>query len=375
MASPDFAQLRSRIQQSLAELNQYGLQLKQDAAQQLAISQQRNEELSIGLLIAALLFASMIAWIVTNAVRRKTDLLCFMISRMAGGELNFADPEICGDDEICRAGVMLIEMKHNFQDLLRGISSGAQDISSASAEIATAATQQAQSAAAERDQGLQVASAMQQISASVQEVALNTSSVARASDEATEIAGQGGDIVNQALVAMRTIADSVESTAVKIEDLGKGSERIGQIIHVINEIASQTNLLALNAAIEAARAGEAGRGFAVVAGEVRQLAERTGKATEEISAMIEDIQTGTAAAVESMKIGKQQVEEGVATTGQAGESLSKIIATVGQVGHMVAQIAAATTEQTSAVEEVRKSVQRISSHVEQSADSALSTES
>jgi methyl-accepting chemotaxis protein len=166
----------------------------------------------------------------------------------------------------------------------------------------------------------------------------------------------------------------VQSTATKIEELGRGSERIGQITHVIDEIAQQTNLLALNAAIEAARAGEAGRGFAVVAGEVRRLAERTAQATREITEMIASIQTGTSAAVESMEAGKAQVERGVITTGQAGESLSRIIATVDNVGHMVAQIAAATTQQASAADEVHSSMQKISSLVEDAANSANSTD-
>jgi methyl-accepting chemotaxis protein len=139
-----------------------------------------------------------------------------------------------------------------------------------------------------------------------------------------------------------------------VEELWKGSERIGQITHVIDEIAQQTNLLVLNAAIEAARAGEAGRGFAVVAGEVRRLAERTATATREITEMITTIQAGTSAAVQSMEDGKLQVERGVATTGEAGESLARIIATVDNVGHMVAQIAAATTEQAATADEVHR---------------------
>jgi methyl-accepting chemotaxis protein len=374
MASPDFGQVRTRMLQALAELDQLSASEKRKAMDELASSQRTAQETSWGLLIAALAFGSLIAWIVTGAVRRKTDVLCTMITRLADGELNIPDTDVEGSDEISHAAELLNNMKHNFHNLLSNINNGAIEIDKASAEIAASATQQVQSAEAQRSQSLQVSTAMQQMSASVREVAQNTSSVAHASDDATTIASQGGDIVNQALAAMRTIAESVEATAGKVEDLGRGSERIGQIIQVINEIAGQTNLLALNAAIEAARAGEAGRGFAVVAGEVRRLAERTAKATSEISEMIGSIQQGTQAAVESMEGGKLQVEQGVTTTGLAGESLSKIITTIGHVGSMVSQIAAATTQQAATAEEVQHNVQAISNSVQEAADAAVSTE-
>ena len=374
MMSPGFGVYRSSILTSLANFDEITTQRKQAVAQKLAASQNTNTSFTLGLLIVAFLLGSLIALLVTKSVRKKTDILCDMIRRMSDGELNMPDAEGAGKDEIGTAVMLLNDMKHNFQNLLRNIDEGAQNIASASGEIAAAATQQAQGAESQRGQSLQVASAMIQMSAAVREVAQNTSSVARASDEATNFAGQGGDIVNEALDAMRTIAQSVESTALKVEDLGKGSERIGQIIRVIDEIAGQTNLLALNAAIEAARAGEAGRGFAVVAGEVRRLAERTGKATKEIGEMVAEIQAGTAAAVASMEGGKLQVEQGVATTGRAGESLSHIIMTVGEVGMMVSQIAAATSQQAATTEEVQNNVQEISNLIQQSADSAHSTE-
>jgi methyl-accepting chemotaxis protein len=374
MASPEFAQVRARMLQSLTELDQRGLELKQDAQKQLDANEASTQRVTLILLIVAFLFGGLISRAVVLAIRRKTGTLCEMIRRMSDGELNMPDAEDAGSDELGTALTLLNDMKHNFRNLLQSIAEGVQNIANSSAEIAAAATQQAQSAESQRGQSLQVSSAMEQMSAAVREVAQNTSSVSRTADEAIDIAGLGGDIVNQSLDAMRTIAESVELTSLKVGELGKGSERIGQIVHVIDEIAGQTNLLALNAAIEAARAGEAGRGFAVVAGEVRRLAERTGKATSEISEMISAIQSGTAAAVESMQGGKTQVENGVLTTGRAGESLSQIIATVGQVGSMVSQIAAATTQQAATSEEVQNNVKQISNLVQQSADAANSTE-
>ena len=140
---------------------------------------------------------------------------------------------------------------------------------------------------------------------------------------------------------------------------GKRSEQIGKIVNVINDIANQTNLLALNAAIEAARAGEHGRGFAVVAGEVRQLAERTTKATKEIGGMISGIQEDTLKAVHAIDSEAHDVKMGVDAASKAGTSLKEIIDAAEQVGGMILQIATAATEQSTTAQEVSHTVQEI----------------
>src|SRR5204863_512098 len=172
----------------------------------------------------------------------------------------------------------------------------------------------------------------------------------------------------QRMAANDLATDDAEITT--MDELGKSSDQIGQIVGVINDIADQTNLLALNAAIEAARAGEQGRGFAVVADEVRKLAERTTTATKEIAGMIKNIQQETKTAVTAMETGTKQVEEGVKSTIQAGGSLKEIIHMAEQVGEMVMQIATAAMEQSSASEEVNQNMEKIAKLVKESADGA-----
>jgi methyl-accepting chemotaxis protein len=188
----------------------------------------------------------------------------------------------------------------------------------------------------------------------------NASSTAETAKEAKIAAEQGGNVVNETVGGMKRIAHVVKQSAGTVQELGRSSDQIGEIIGVIDDIAAQTNLLALNAAIEAARAGEQGRGFAVVADEVRKLAERTTKATKEIAGMIKKIQADTKGAVVSMEEGTREVDDGITLADKAGASLLEIVGISQKVTDMVAQIAAASEEQSSASEQISKNVEAIS---------------
>lgn len=207
----------------------------------------------------------------------------------------------------------------------------------------------------------QVASAIEEMSATVMQVASNTSQAAEFAKKASDMAVNGGDIVSKTVAGMQNISRSVDEAANTIEELGRSSDQIGEIITVINNIADQTNLLALNAAIEAARAGEHGKGFAVVAGEVRKLAERTSKSTNEIRDRIELIQMRTAGAVDTMKNGRKDVDAGVELASEAGESLTKIVEIVKNVSNMIHQIAAAEEQQSAAAGEISANMEVITS--------------
>ncbi len=166
--------------------------------------------------------------------------------------------------------------------------------------------------------------------------------------------------MEQTIKKIRDIAEVVQKSAATVEQLGRSTQQIGEIILVIDDIADQTNLLALNAAIEAARAGEEGRGFAVVADEVRKLAERTTQATKQIAAMIKNVQSDASQAVDSMKHGNVEVVEGIKLADRAGVSLKDIVDNTQQVVDMMMQIAAASEEQSSTSEAIAKNIEAIS---------------
>ena len=153
----------------------------------------------------------------------------------------------------------------------------------------------------QQEASAQAGEGMQEAEASMQLVVRSVQRMADAAQEADAVARSGSGAVAQTLAGMMRIQQHVVHSSSTVVELGRKSEEIGSVVKTIAEIADQTNLLALNAAIEAARAGESGRGFAVVASEVRKLAERSGEATREISALIAGIQMEVTASVQSIK--------------------------------------------------------------------------
>ncbi|MDP1994142.1 MAG: methyl-accepting chemotaxis protein, partial [Ignavibacteria bacterium] len=255
----------------------------------------------------------------------------------------------------------------SFHNALSDVVSAVEATASASTEISSSAEEMAAGAQEQSSQTTEIAGAVEEMTKTILETSQNSSKSAEAAKSAGAIAKEGGKVVNETIQGMNRIAEVVKRSAETVLALGKGSDQIGEIVQVINDIADQTNLLALNAAIEAARAGEQGRGFAVVADEVRKLAERTAKATKEIAVMINQIQKDTGGAVESMNRGTEEVEKGKVLADKAGQSLKEIIVGVEQVVDMSTQVAAASEEQSSAAEQISKNIEAISSVTHESA--------
>jgi methyl-accepting chemotaxis protein len=329
-----------------------------------------DEKVTVVLVLFGLVFGVVEATLMSRSITKSMTAMLAMIHEIAENNLAVPDLEIFLKDELGEAGLALNKMKSSLSEVIQSIASTAVHVASASEELSSTAAQQAQGAETQKDQTSQVVTAMQEMATTVMQVSENSNRAAASSKQAADTARQGGAIVDETLTKMRAISESVRSTARKVEELGKSSDQIGRIIGVIDDIADQTNLLALNAAIEAARAGEQGRGFAVVADEVRKLAERTTTATKEIAQMIRTVQEETKTAVGAMEDGTRQVEEGLTTTSQAGDSLKQIIQMSEQVGEMITQIAAAATQQSSATEEINGSMEQIAHLVKESAEGA-----
>jgi len=205
----------------------------------------------------------------------------------------------------------------------------------------------------------QIATSAEEMSQTVLDIARNAGSIAESATTTAGIAQKGAEIVAQSVRESEAMAETVSNAATVVRTLGEQSKQIGEIVSTINDIADQTNLLALNAAIEAARAGEQGRGFAVVADEVRKLAERTGKATSEISSMIGAIQGEVDHAVAAMNKTTGQVDVSMRHSREAGAQLEAIVQSVTTLQSMVQQIASATEEMSSTAEAISGDIQHI----------------
>jgi methyl-accepting chemotaxis protein len=208
----------------------------------------------------------------------------------------------------------------------------AQQLSTGAEQISAAAQEQASSLE-------ETAASMEELTGTVKQNADNARQASHLATESRDTAERGGHVVTSAVTSM--------------EDITQASQRIAEIITVIDEIAFQTNLLALNAAVEAARAGEQGRGFAVVAAEVRNLAQRSAAAAKEIKALIHD--------------SVQKVRAGGALVNQSGQTFQDIVASVKRVTEIIAEIAAANQEQSQGIEQVNRAVVQMDRLVQSSA--------
>ncbi|MBL7048386.1 MAG: methyl-accepting chemotaxis protein [Nitrospira sp.] len=301
-----------------------------------------------------LFFIIRISRSITAPIQKCVD----MAAEIESGNLNFTI-EIGGQDEVGVLAGVLVSMSKKLRGIVSQINektntvaTGSNNVSASSGALSGGIQQQVQKIE-------QSAAAATEMSQTIINVAGNAAEASGAAKESVQVANEGKLVVDQTVTGMQSIAHSVETSARTIEALGESSKQIGEIINVIKDIADQTNLLALNAAIEAARAGEQGRGFAVVADEVRKLAERTGKATQEISDMINKIQKDTEHSVQSMAEGKGKADEGVELAEKSKESLDKIVEASQRCLDMVQMIATATEEQSTAIEEVSTAMESI----------------
>ncbi len=315
-------------------------------------------KLSIGSgLLVILGITFLLSWLVARSVTVPIKEVVETIKDIAQGEGDLTKRlPIHGKNEVGELG----EWFNTFIGKLHGIIS---QLSGTALQLASAATQLQSTSSGMREsvnqlssQSTNLATAGEEMSATAGDIANNCHMAADGAQLAANTTQQGFDVVTRTVDGIRNRGEATRRNASLVESLGQRSDQIGAIVATIEDIADQTNLLALNAAIEAARAGEQGRGFAVVADEVRALAERTTRATKEISDMIRGIQQETRVAISSMEEGVRGTEEGASQAAQLESSLQTILAQVNAVTDQISQIATAAEEQTCTTREISNNV-------------------
>jgi methyl-accepting chemotaxis protein len=320
----------------------------------------------------ALAFGILAAWAITRQIVIPLSQTLKVAERVAAGDLSH---NLISErrDELGQLQRSMQSMTVGLRELIGGISDGVTQIASAAEQLSAVTEQTSAGVNSQKVETDQVATAMNEMAATVQEVARNAEEASEAAVAADQQAREGDKVVGEAIAQIERLASEVGNSTEAMGHLKRESDKIGSVLDVIKSVAQQTNLLALNAAIEAARAGEAGRGFAVVADEVRSLAQRTQKSTEEIEELIVGLQSGTQQVATIMDNSRGLTDSSVELTRRAGNALENITRTVSAIQAMNQQIATAAEQQSAVAEEINRSVLNVRDVSEQTSAASEET--
>ncbi|MGR6838375.1 methyl-accepting chemotaxis protein [Aliivibrio wodanis] len=328
------------------------------------------EVVLIALTIITAIFASIIAYVLSNSITNRLTTLDHVSKCIAEGDLTLAPIEDNSGDELANLATSVNSMQNSLRELLGSISSVGSQVKTVTSDLSQVSQNVVKGATEQANKATLIATASEELSLTIGEVAQQSVSTSDLAKQSGESAHHGRKVIGDMVGNINQVSVQMEQMSIKMSELDQRSDEIGSVIKVIEDIAGQTNLLALNAAIEAARAGETGRGFAVVADEVRALAERTTKATQKVGAIIQAIQSGTRDAVNVTQESQQLVEAGSAQSSGASDALNLIVSSTDDVQHMIQSIATATEEQTAVTKEIAMDITIISDISEQSLELA-----
>ncbi|WP_041473033.1 methyl-accepting chemotaxis protein [Vibrio atlanticus] len=318
---------------------------------------------TIGLLVI-LSIALVISWTLAGIIVKPINNIQATMREVAKGNL-LVKAEEHGDNEISRLAQDVNKSVEQLRDTVSSLSRISIEVASASTELAAVMTQSSANSDQEKQEVEQVASAVNQLESTAANVNENAVQADSASKQADEMATHSMSLFNESNQANEQMAIQLSEAANVVGTLKEHSEKIGNVIEVIQSISEQTNLLALNAAIEAARAGESGRGFAVVADEVRMLAARTQDSTKEIQTIIEGLQVQSGNANESMSSSLSMLEHNQTLSGEVSSALSGIANSVTDITEINTQVAAAAEEQSQVTSDINRNISNIYSLVSQ----------
>lgn len=333
-----------------------------------------NSDLVSIISIISIVLGLILAWYLAKTIRKpiggEPKFIADMIENISKGDLTTQF-----DQQGQATGIYssAMHMTTSLRQVIRGMIETSRAVSSSANSVADSAAIASVASKQQSDKTQAIVLSINEVTASIHQVAKLASDSATATNNAKANSQFGQATVSETINSIQSLANRIENAVEVIESLAKNTANIDSVIEVIEAISEQTNLLALNAAIEAARAGEQGKGFAVVAEEVRNLAMRTKDSTSEIQAMIHDLQSKAAAAVEVMNASKQETSQTVDNAEQTAETLDKVLAQVIQINDMNVKVATSVEEQASAAEKISDNISEISTSANKTKQEAENT--
>lgn len=346
--------------------------IRATAKQLLAASGDQIIKVNMSIAVISLIVGCAISFGMTRQIVSPLQIAVDAINNIAQGNLN-VNVSTTRKDELGQLLTAMGVMTERLGAMIGEISENISVIASSSEQLSALTVQTSQSVTSQKEDIVQVATAMTEMSSSAQEVYIKAELTLESANLARTEADKGNDLVITTVEGMNVLSQTIDESEQVIQSVKGDSENIVSILDVIKNISEQTNLLALNAAIEAARAGEHGRGFAVVADEVRSLAQKTQHSTVEIEKMVDSLKFSADSAVDRMLESKVQVEVMVKKTENVKSSLDSISQEVNAITEMNAQVVQAVNEQRTVAEEVSLRTNTIQDVADQTSNSSHQT--
>ncbi|MBK8337179.1 MAG: HAMP domain-containing protein [Sterolibacteriaceae bacterium] len=312
----------------------------------------------------ALILTALIGWRTTRSITVPVARLVGTAERIADGDLT-ETVAVDANDEIGKLQAAMKTMSDSLGQAITQVRVGASQLVDAAAGLSSAASQVRSGSEFQSEAASGMAAALEEMSTSISHVSDLSDDARQNSSKSRDVARAGNSTIGSMVGEIERVARTIEESAASATALGRESEKISTIIHVIKDVADQTNLLALNAAIEAARAGEQGRGFAVVADEVRKLAEKTTHSAQEITNMVAALQASANEMAARMDGTVGGVRQGLAYAQRAGGAIGEIDAGAESVVGMIDNVSVALREQASASHDIGNRVEKIVQMIEE----------